>query len=94
MDMRSQMRSAARHTTHAATRSRPQSKVAHSLFMVSTIVTAIDRIPAIERHKLPDLKGMLVSAAPISGETALKPTRSSVTPCIRGTGRPRYYLLR
>jgi acyl-CoA synthetase (AMP-forming)/AMP-acid ligase II len=61
---------------------------------VPTMLNTINRIPGIERLKFPDLKCMMVSAAPISGETALKPTRFSETPCIRGMGKPKYYLLR
>jgi acyl-coenzyme A synthetase/AMP-(fatty) acid ligase len=40
-------------------------------FMVPTTLNAINRIPGVERLKFPDLKCM-VSAAPISDETALK----------------------
>ncbi|HEV3490992.1 MAG TPA: hypothetical protein VG224_10285 [Reyranella sp.] len=36
------------------------------------MLNAINRIPGIERLKFPDLKCMMVSAAPISDETALK----------------------
>lgn len=42
------------------------------MFMVPTILNAINRIPGIETRKFPHLKCMLVSAAPISDETALK----------------------
>jgi acyl-CoA synthetase (AMP-forming)/AMP-acid ligase II len=42
------------------------------MFMVPTMLNAINRIPGIERLKFPDLKCMMVSAAPISDETALK----------------------
>jgi acyl-CoA synthetase (AMP-forming)/AMP-acid ligase II len=40
--------------------------------MVPTILNAINRILGIERLKSPDLKCMMVSAAPISDETALE----------------------
>jgi acyl-CoA synthetase (AMP-forming)/AMP-acid ligase II len=42
------------------------------MFMVPTMLNAINRIPGIESIKFPDLKCMMVSAAPISDETALK----------------------
>ena len=42
------------------------------MFMVPTILNAINRIPGIESRRFPDLKCMMVSAAPISDETALK----------------------
>lgn len=42
------------------------------MFMVPTMLNAINRIPGIESRRFPDLKCMLVSAAPISDETALK----------------------
>ncbi|MEA2801954.1 MAG: hypothetical protein QOE49_2049, partial [Rhodospirillaceae bacterium] len=42
------------------------------MFMVPTILNAINRIPGIESVRFPHLKCMLVSAAPISDETALK----------------------
>ena len=42
------------------------------MFMVPTILNAINRIPGIESARFPHLKCMLVSAAPISDETALK----------------------
>ncbi len=42
------------------------------MFMVPTILNAINRIPGVEKRRFPDLKCMLVSAAPISDETALK----------------------
>jgi len=42
------------------------------MFMVPTILNAINRIPGIETRKFPHLKCMMVSAAPISDETALK----------------------
>jgi acyl-CoA synthetase (AMP-forming)/AMP-acid ligase II len=42
------------------------------MFMVPTILNAINRIPGIESVRVPDLKCMLVSAASISDETALK----------------------
>jgi acyl-CoA synthetase (AMP-forming)/AMP-acid ligase II len=42
------------------------------MFMVPTMLNAINRIPGIERLKFPDLKCMMVSAAPISDEKALK----------------------
>ena len=42
------------------------------MFMVPTILNAINRIPGIEQRKFPDLKCMIVSAAPISDETALR----------------------
>jgi hypothetical protein len=42
------------------------------MFMVPTILNAINRIPGIESRRFPDLKCMTVSAAPISDETALK----------------------
>ena len=42
------------------------------MFMVPIILNATNRIPGIERKKFPHLKWMLVSAAPISDETALK----------------------
>ena len=43
-----------------------------TMFMVPTILNAINRIPGIEARRFPHLKCMLVSAAPISDETALK----------------------
>ncbi len=42
------------------------------MFMVPTILNAINRIPGIEKRKFPHLKCMLVSSAPIADETALK----------------------
>jgi acyl-coenzyme A synthetase/AMP-(fatty) acid ligase len=42
------------------------------MFMVPTMLNAINRIPGIESIKFPNLKRMMVSAAPISDETALK----------------------
>jgi acyl-coenzyme A synthetase/AMP-(fatty) acid ligase len=42
------------------------------MFMVPTILNAINRIPDIESAYFPGLKCMLVLAAPISDETALK----------------------
>lgn len=42
------------------------------MFMVPTILNAINRIPGIEQRRFPALKCMMVSAAPISDETALK----------------------
>ena len=42
------------------------------LFMVPTILNAINRILGVERIKFPDLKCMMMSAAPISDETVLK----------------------
>ena len=45
------------------------------MFMVPTILNAINRIPGIEQRKFPDLKCMVVSAAPISDETALQAHR-------------------
>jgi acyl-CoA synthetase (AMP-forming)/AMP-acid ligase II len=42
------------------------------MFMVPTILNAINRIPGIETRRFPHLKCMTVSAAPISDETALK----------------------
>ena len=42
------------------------------MFVVPTILNAINRIPGIESAKFPHLKCMLVGAAPISDETALK----------------------
>jgi len=42
------------------------------MFMVPTILNAINRIPGIEQRKFPHLKCMMVSAAPISDETAQK----------------------
>jgi acyl-CoA synthetase (AMP-forming)/AMP-acid ligase II len=42
------------------------------MFMVPTILNAINRIPGIEARRFPHLKCMTVSAAPISDETALK----------------------
>ncbi|MBR2813537.1 MAG: AMP-binding protein [Reyranella sp.] len=42
------------------------------MFMVPTILNAINRIPGIEQRKFPHLKCMLVSSAPIADETALK----------------------
>jgi hypothetical protein len=60
------------------------------MFMMPTILNAINRTPGIKQRRFPCLKCMLVSAAPISDETAL--TRSLETPCIRAMGSPRYYL--
>jgi acyl-CoA synthetase (AMP-forming)/AMP-acid ligase II len=42
------------------------------MFMVLTILNAINRIPVVEQRRFRDLKCMLASAAPISDETALK----------------------
>jgi acyl-CoA synthetase (AMP-forming)/AMP-acid ligase II len=42
------------------------------MFLVPTMLNAINRVPGIERRKFPDLKCILVAAAPISDETALK----------------------
>jgi acyl-CoA synthetase (AMP-forming)/AMP-acid ligase II len=42
------------------------------MFVVPTILNAINRIPGIDQRRFPDLKCMLVAAAPISDETALK----------------------
>lgn len=41
-------------------------------FMLPTILNAMNRIPGIEQRRFPHLKCMLVSAASISDETALK----------------------
>lgn len=42
------------------------------VFMVPTVLNAINRISGIEQRHFPQLKCMLASAAPISDETALK----------------------
>jgi acyl-CoA synthetase (AMP-forming)/AMP-acid ligase II len=41
------------------------------IFLVPTMLNAINRAPGIERRKFPALKCILISAAPISDETAL-----------------------
>jgi acyl-CoA synthetase (AMP-forming)/AMP-acid ligase II len=41
------------------------------IFLVPTMLNAINRTPGIERRKFPALKCILISAAPISDETAL-----------------------
>ena len=42
------------------------------LFMAPTMVNAVNRVPGIERRRFPDLKCMMVAAAPIADDTALK----------------------
>lgn len=42
------------------------------LFMVPTMLNAINRIPGIEQRTFPHLKCMMVAAAPIADDTALK----------------------
>jgi acyl-CoA synthetase (AMP-forming)/AMP-acid ligase II len=42
------------------------------MFVVPTILNTINRIPGIEQRKFPHLKCMMVAAAPIADDTALK----------------------
>jgi acyl-CoA synthetase (AMP-forming)/AMP-acid ligase II len=56
-------------------------------FMVPTILNSINRIPGIEGRRFPDLKCMLMSAAPISDETALKAHEISGEAMYQGYGQ-------
>lgn len=42
------------------------------LFMVPTMLNAINRVPGIEQRRFPSLKCMMVTAAPIADDTALR----------------------
>jgi acyl-CoA synthetase (AMP-forming)/AMP-acid ligase II len=58
------------------------------LFVVPTLLNAINRIPGIEQRTFPHLKCMSVGGAPIADETALK-AYSSARRCTRATAGPR-----
>ncbi len=45
------------------------------MFLVPTMLNAINHIPGIEKRRFPDLKCILISAAPIADDTALRAHR-------------------
>lgn len=62
------------------------------MFVVPTILNAINRIPGIEQRLFPISNACWWRPRRSPTKPPSRPTRSSGTPCIRATARPRYYL--